>query len=236
MNVKTGAAIVCVLLAVGAASALAPAGVSTQGRQVNSVARGNAGATPDAALVDKLDRALQLRFLKTPAFGMARITIGPPPNPHLRERFVPTTEEELRVVKDLEAAGWKVGVYLMGRRAYERLKGKDAKGGKQLYVEYRLNRPLPVTGNTKQKELANEKRLRGEVAQAFYKFKEAETHTFASGKWSYVARPVRANDSCLKCHTDFFVTKKTGKTTYTYRPRLAGDPIGVLVYAFARPD
>src|SRR3712207_7986539 len=41
-------------------------------------------------------------------------------------------------------------------------------------------------------------RSRGEVDVAFDRFKEAGTHTFASGKWSYVARPVRGNDACLR--------------------------------------
>lgn len=241
MNLKTGAAICCALLAVCAASAAAPADVATrrpaQQRSVQSVTRGGVSALPDAALIDDFDRAVQKRFLKTPGFGMARINIGPPPQPHLHpDRFVPTSDEEFRVVKDLQEAGWKVGVYLFGRHAYERPKGEDAASEKVLYVEYKLNRPVPVTTNTKSSELPAPRRLRGEVAEALYRFQETNSHTFASGKWTYVARPVRASESCLKCHTDMFVTKKTGKNTYTYRPRLAGDPIGALVYAFARPE
>lgn len=231
MKVNAAAAIIYALLAVGASYVVAPAETSTQERRDTFVVRGSVNPLPDAGLIDDLDRAIQARFLTTQNFGMRRI--GPQPNPHFDEEFTPATTEEQRAVTNLQAGRWKVGVYLFGRRAYERVLGKDEAGRKRLYVEHRLNRALPITKNTKRRHLADPKRLRDGVAEAFYRFKETDSYTFEAGKWSYVARPVKAIDSCLKCHTDLFVTIKPGEKKYAYRGRRAGDPIGVLVYAFA---
>lgn len=164
-------------------------------------------------------------------FGMRRI--GPQPNPHL-EYFEPSTEEEKQAVADLQNGQWKVGIYLIGRRAYENPSRKDKDDKKRLLVQYKLNDPLPITKNMKKRELADPKRLRDRADEAFEKFKEANSYDFSLGKWSYVARPVRARESCLKCHTDFFVTSKLGERRYTYRSRRVGDPIGVLVYAIGK--
>lgn len=232
MNVKAVATIIYVLLAVGASYAVAPAETSTQTRRDKFVGRDNVNPLPDAALIDDLDRVMQTRFLTNPFFGIRRI--GPQPNPHFNEEFTPATAEEQRAVTNLQEGRWKVGVYLFGRRAYERAVGKGEESRKQLYIEHRLNRPVPVTENTKRRDLAGPKRLRDGVNEAFYRFKEADSYTFASGRWTYVARPVKAIDSCLKCHTDFFLLSKSGEKPYSYRRRRAGDPVGVLVYAFAR--
>lgn len=230
MKLKTAAlSMVYALLAAGAAYAVA----QTETRAVSSVARANTAALPEAGLVDDLDRAVQGRFLRSPGFGMNRM--GAPLNPHFDE-FTPNTPEEQRAVDALQAGRWKVGLYLIGRRAYEKLPGQDKEGKKRLSVQYRYNRALPLTKNTKGRELAHPKRLRAGVDEAFRRFGEGGGHTFTSGKWAYVARPVRADASCLKCHTDLFVTIKPGGQTYSYRGRRVGDPVGVLVYAFTRKD
>jgi len=137
-------------------------------------------------------------------------------------------------VADLQNEQWKVGIYLIGRRAYENPSRKDKDDKKRLLVQYKLNDPLPITTNMKKRELAAPKRLRDRVDEAFEKFKEADSYDFSLGKWSHVARPVRARESCLKCHMDFFVTSKLGERRYTYRSRRVADPIGVLVYAIGK--
>ena len=131
---------------------------------------------------------------------------------------------------ELQNDNWKVGVYLFGRRAHE-IPDKEHADQKKLYVEYRLNAPIPVTKNVKKRELADPKRLQASLDEAFEKFKAGDSFDFSLGKWSYAARPVRARESCLSCHSDLFVLSKLGDRKYTYRPRRAGDSIGVLVYA-----
>jgi hypothetical protein len=157
---------------------------------------------PDLGLINDLDKVIQLRFLNAPQLGMRRI--GPNPNPHF-EHFEPQTEEEKQAVANLQKGEWKVGIYLMGRRAYEN-PSRDLKDGKPLVVQYKLNEPVPVTTNVKKQELADAKGLRDGVDEAFEKFRAADTYDFSLGNWAYVARPVRARESCMKCHTDMFVT------------------------------
>ncbi len=188
---------------------------------------------PELRLINDLDKVIQHRFLTLPAFGIRRI--GPNPNPHL-EHFEPHTADERLVVANLERGDWKVGIYLMGRRAYELPDIKNLNGPKQLTVQYKLNDPVPVTSNVKKSELYGPKRLRDGVDKAFERFREGDTFDFSIGEWSYVARPVRAGEACMKCHQDMFVTAKVGNKKYQYRNRRVGDAIGVLVYAFRKKN
>lgn len=190
----------------------------------------NRNHPPELGLINDLDKVIQQRFLTTPQLGIRRI--GPVPNPHF-EQFEPNTEEEKEAVTKLQDGNWKVGIYLMGRRAYEN-PYKNLKDAKPLLVHYKLNGPVPVTANVKKRELASPKRLRARVDEAFEKFRDGDTYDFSLGKWTYVARPVRAREVCLKCHQDMFVTSKVGEKRYTYRRRHVGDTIGVLLYAFRK--
>ena len=182
---------------------------------------------PDLALVNALDKVIQQRFLTAPNFGIRRI--GPTPNPHL-EHFEPRNPKELQAVTNLQNADWKVGIYLIGRRAYEIPSPKEGNASKRLTVYYHLNQPVPVTTNVKKRELPNPKRIKEHADEAFQRFASTDTYDFSLGKWSYVARPLRAKETCLKCHTDFFLTSKENKV-YAYRKRRVGDPIGVVLYA-----
>jgi hypothetical protein len=185
----------------------------------------------DLELIDDLDKVIQQRFLTVPMVGIRRL--GPNPNPHL-EYFEPQTDAERQAVNNLQNGQWKVGIYLIGRRAHQKSSNVGIDPEQGLLVEYRLNAPVLVTKNVKKRELANPKRLRDGVDEAFEKFKETDSYDFTQGKWSYVFRPVRARESCMQCHTGFFVTSKLGEKKYAYRSRRVGDPIGVLVYAVAK--
>jgi hypothetical protein len=186
---------------------------------------------PDTRLINELDKVIQQRFLTTPQLGIRRI--GPVPNPHF-EHFTPQTDEEKQVVDSLQNGEWKVGIYLMGRRAYENPAVKDANAAKRLLVHYKLNGPVPVTANVSKGQLADPKRLQAGVDEAFERFTKTDTYDFSLGNWAYVARPVRARETCMQCHQDKFVTSKLGKEKYAYRNRHVGDTIGVLLYAFKK--
>ncbi|MGI8639845.1 MAG: c-type heme family protein [Pyrinomonadaceae bacterium] len=194
---------------------------------------------PENALVDRFDNAIQQRFLTEPYFGIRRIQPVYPPNPHL-EQFSPINDEEKASVAGFEKEGWKVGLYLFGRRATPKI--VDGKEQKEFSINYRLNKPLPITRELNEKQLPKAEKLLKEVKAAFLDFQTPNSpneneYEFSIGKWSYVAKPVRAvNQSCLKCHTDYVMTEKIGDGKYKFRKRQVGDANGVVVYGFVKND
>lgn len=182
---------------------------------------------PAAALIEKFDAALQLRFLNEPGFGIARIT---PPNPHLTY-FVAKEGDEKRSVESLEADGWRAGLYLFGRRIEKRTNEENGKA--RFYVSNRAFAPMPVTKDVLPKNLTAPANLLVQTANAFQAFQTADTYEFDDGRWAYVAKPVRARQSCLQCHTDYVQISKIGEKPYKYRKRQVGDAIGVVIYGFA---
>jgi len=194
---------------------------------------------PENSLVDRFDKAVQQRFLTEPNFGIRRIQPVHPPSPHL-EQFSPINDEEKTSVADFENDGWKVSLYLFGRRATPKI--ADGKEQKEFTINYRLNKPLPITRELRGKHLPKAEKLLKEVKAAFLEFQTPNSpnendYEFSIGKWSYVAKPVRAvNQSCLKCHTDYVLTEKIEDDKYKFRKRQVGDANGVIVYGFAKKD
>lgn len=194
---------------------------------------------PGVAMIDRFDGAIQARFLTQPMFGINRIAPAFEPNPHV-SGYRPESEEEKSSVSAFVRDGWKVSLYLFGRRAQRKEGGGDERP--EFAVKYRLNRPLAVTGNVKARELPKAERLMKEVRRAFLEFQtpgseHENSYEFSIGKWSYVARPVRASsESCLKCHRDYVVAGKVGGDEYLFRRRRVGDANGVLVYGFAKAE
>lgn len=189
---------------------------------------------PESSLIDRFDKAIQQRFLTEPDFGMRRIQ---PVNPHL-ENFSPINDEERASVADFEKDDWKVSLYLFGRRATPKVENEE----KDFTINYRLNQPLPVTKELEQKSLPKAEKLLKEIKKAFIEFQTPNSsreneYEFSIGKWSYVAKPVRAvNQSCLRCHTDYIITEKLDDNKYKFRKRRVGDANGVIVYGFSKKD
>jgi hypothetical protein len=208
--------------------------------QTRTLVGGDAPATtaslPPEGLIDDFDRSIQLRFLTAPSFGIRRIQPVGPISTHL-DQFHPTTDLERDSVAAFESNGWDVGIYLSGRRVKLR---PDTKGDEKYDITYRLFEPIPVTSGLKQSKLRDSKKLADEVKQAFVEFQKPgganeNEMRFESGRWSFVARPVRAvNQSCLQCHTDSVVTERLGNGKFAIRKRRIGDANGILMYAFAK--
>jgi hypothetical protein len=194
---------------------------------------------PESSLIDRFDKTVQQRFLTEPNFGIRRLQPVHPPSPHL-EQFSPINDEERASVADFEKDGWDVSLYLFGRRAAPKV--VDGKEQKEFSINYRLNQPLPITSDLKKKQLPKAEKLLKQVKTAFLEFQTPNSpnennYEFSIGKWSYVAKSVRAvNQSCLKCHTDYVMTEKIGDDKYKFRKRQVGDANGVIVYGFARKD
>jgi hypothetical protein len=196
--------------------------------------------TPDVALIDKFDKAIQERFMTEPTFGRARLEPTRPvplESAHLNY-FVPKNADELTSVKSFGDEGWDVGIYLFGRRSEPKV--VNGKQKDRFSIRYRVNRPVPVTTTLREDEMPNAAKLVTEIKQAFLEFQRSTadmppTYAFDRGDWTYIARPVRAaNQSCLKCHNDYVILDKLDNKKFTMRKRRVGDVNGILLYAFRR--
>jgi hypothetical protein len=193
---------------------------------------------PDSSLVDRIDKAIQERFLIKPQLGVYRIAPKIKPNTHLRE-FVPEPGEEYELVKRLKDEGWKVNLYLFGRSSVRRSYA-DGVVDKHFTTTYRTNLPVPITLNVNVKELEKPETLLHRVEDAFDTFQLSEGKSepvvqFESAGWFYVARPVRASsEACLACHADSVITDVVIDGQPTFRNRRVGDVNGVLFYGFRK--
>jgi len=194
---------------------------------------------PKTELIDRFDRSIQRRFLEAPNFGMARIVPKNPPveSGHVRS-FNPRNEEESESLLAFGRDKWKVSLHLFGRRAEPKeVKGKQTN---KFEIRYRLNDPVSITPELKEKKIPSPKKLLKYVKQAFIDFQTPDSpnynnYEFRVGDWAYVARPVRVpNQSCLECHTDYVITAKFDDGRYTFRKRKVGDANGVVVYGFKK--
>lgn len=218
-----------------------------QGSQISRGQRlstGNAEQTsnpsmPDQPDIDRFNDAMQKRFLTEPFFGIARMaptTPQPLRSGHVGG-FHPQGEEETSILSEFQKDGWKVGLYLFGRRAVPDEKRKNPL--EKFKIRYRLNQPLPITG-VEEKELPGSKKLIDEVKSAFLAFQAAENparvrYQFSRGEWTYIAKPVLAmNQNCLKCHTDYVITEKLDDGKFKFRKRAVGDVNGIIVYGFTK--
>lgn len=116
---------------------------------------------------------------------------------------------------------------MFGRRIFERTDEKSGK--KKFYASNRTFAPMPVTKNLNAEKLTKSEFLTDEINAALQKFLTADDYEFDDGNWSYTAKPVRARQSCLECHTDYVLLSPPGKKPFKFRRRAVGDAIGVLL-------
>lgn len=163
-----------------------------------------------AALVDALDAAVQRRLADPAAkrFGITRV------GDRHRAEFTPETPAEERLVTDLKAGGWNVSVYLAGRGLLVTDRRPSAVQG-----------PVVVTSGDAPPGYA----MQYEARTAFRLLAVRETHEFSVGRWSVVARPVRASaERCVTCHN-----RSSGSFGLDDAEVKMGDLLGVALYAFA---
>jgi hypothetical protein len=87
-------------------------------------------------------------------------------------------------------------------------------------------------------ELPEPLKLWDDAQKAMIAFEKRDQYDFSSGKWNIAARPIRAQESCLKCHT---VDQENLRKIYLEdlaapkpAPPKVGDALGVAMYAYAR--
>jgi hypothetical protein len=113
----------------------------------------------------------------------------------------------------------KTGSFPIIRDTYDYNEGK-------MIEQFELPEPMSIWDDAQKAMLAFEKR---------------DQYDFSYGKWSIAARPIRAKESCLKCHTGDPATAPGVShivNPFTRNaPRLAppkvGDALGVAMYAYA---
>jgi hypothetical protein len=228
----------CVLAAAALAAAVSGSGRTAATNAARRSPRLYSARPAHAAHpLDPLDLAVQKRFHDVIGFGMARIAT--------ERRFAPETPEERAAVRELKRAGYKVGLYLAGRGILEPTpeeyrRAKTAFGVGMGVHGFSGPIFLSSSGVWKVPSAAS---LWGNTRLALLSFAEgAERYEFKAGRWEVQARPVRAEESCLRCHnTDYrMVTKVTekGLSFYSIEPKgntlKAADPLGVLLYFYKK--
>jgi hypothetical protein len=172
-------------------------------------------ASPIGAIL-ALDTVVQKRFEHVArGFGLSRITSA--------HGFRPETDAEISSVRELEEARLTVALYLGGRDLLARK--TDPK--RDSYE--RIEGPVVVTRGRFPSTIPSNSML-AKARRAFAAFEQRESQDeFAIETWTVVARPVRANGTCLKCHRS-----TGGGSPYDGEASdlRVGDVLGVVFYAY----
>jgi hypothetical protein len=197
-----------------------------------------------AKAIDALDRCVQDRFVRIDkGFGMSRVSVAM----HNTRLFVPVNESESRAIRDFETLGMRVVMYVASRQR-PRYGPLGAAANPPLIQGPVLVSPTPQvvtrtagdapleahTDPQSLNDLPNEADVRAQGVQSL-KASDSESRDFEIGRWSFVARPVRASASaCLNCHNN-------GRTNPSAVPPVdrtadepfrLGDPLGAVLYGY----
>jgi hypothetical protein len=204
------------------------------------------------SVIAPLDKCIQARFQKVDGrFGMARII---PATLHDGIYFKPETTEESELIQQLECDGWQLAFYLASRRVL-RPDPDHVKHGDQTFEKRSLKGPISFTPVglydqdklTEMLRLPKRQSLMDHVKSAMVEFDKRDRYDFAIGKWMFAARPIRAQESCLKCHNSnatangyWRIENPTASPDHTSDnapgepPLKVGDALGAAIYAIAR--
>lgn len=219
-------------------------------------------------VIDALDKCIQERFSKFDmGFGLGRVA-----QPILAiNRFVAKTQSEREAISELEKGGWQVAFYLAGRRILGPKSDTTAPLGLITHDSLIINGPIAITpssmfddpewvhstdpiviisslssGRKKMRErlgLPELPEIWDDAKKAMLEFEKRDQYDFSFGKWSIAARPIRAKEACLKCHTGDVAPVPglprggylgDGATATGSTPPKVGDALGVAMYAYAR--
>src|SRR5262245_13620675 len=197
-----------------------------------------------AKAIDALDRCVQERFVRIDkGFGLSRISEAM----HNTRQFVPTNDVESHAVGDFEALGLRVVTYVASRQ----LPRFGPLGGRAIppviqgpvfvsLTPHVLTRnlggaPREVRADPQvMNDLPNDADVRAQGLLVLNAPAAAESSQFAIGRWSFVARPVRASASaCLHCH-NYRPANAAGSSVgeSVEGPFRMGDPIGAVLYGY----
>jgi hypothetical protein len=186
---------------------------------------------PDPArvtrLISALNACIQERFKEVDErFGLARIvTVNR--SPHV---FRPEQAAEFDAVAALEQADLRVVLYLTSRHVPTTFVEFDpSKQISPAAASRRIKGPVWITTAS---TISAEARSDGprtpppsldlwdESRRALEAFARSDAHEFQSGKWQFIAKPIRASDAvCLRCHRSAKIGDPLGAVLYGYQPR-----------------
>ncbi len=205
----------------------------------------------DCSFISPLDKCIQHRFTQTNrGFGVERIMVVGrgyhTPVKRMRRSLESNismigleNDEEKEAVAEIEESGINMVLYLASRKVLGSM--PDESNPKNIFHEP-LRGPVGITRNSGKSDWPEAMSLWTQAQKAMQDFeseKTASQYEFSAEGKGFVARPVRAQEACLKCHTpqvyqnynnDGAVLRLT--TDASTRQIKAGDPIGVLLYAY----
>jgi hypothetical protein len=202
----------------------------------------------EQTLIDRLDEAIQRRFAAPPQLlGMSR-AVEPSsfgrhfqPAPGAVTDFRPETPEEQALMRDLQAANIRAGIYVFGAailraapeaRDFRALKGPGViTPGTVRPAWYPPQMSYPYAAGA----LAGWNEVYPIARQAMAKFAIGlKTHEASAGDWRVVARAIPASaPSCIGCHNNPLIGRSSspialndaiGGVLYVYRTQSSRDP------------
>src|SRR5262249_4311616 len=209
------------------------------------------------SFIDPLDDCIQTRFTQTNrGFGLARVYVSYHERnlrlPFYSQRnmagqFVPETDKEKDAITEIERSGLKMVIYLASRFVLESTPD-EARDEDRLFSHKPLVGPVTITNSSQKTDWPEALSLwkHTRTAMQYFDSKESAYHyEFSVEGKDFIARPVRAQESCLKCHTPQAYQAFTKYDVSSNGARLRelsvsnqvrqlkiGDPIGVLLYAY----
>jgi hypothetical protein len=201
----------------------------------------------DCSFISPLDSYIQDRFTQRGrGFGIERIMIpgrglhtpipsfGSYSQPKTIGMFVPENDQEKEAVAEIERSGMKMALYLASRNILGT--ESDESGNNRLALHAPLRGPVGLTQGSQKTDWPEMSSLWKQARKAIQDFdadKSASQYQFSAEGKDFIARPVRAQESCLKCHTPHTYLNYTPNSNGATRQLSVGDPIGVLLYAYS---
>jgi hypothetical protein len=209
----------------------------------------------DCSFISPLDSYIQERFTQNDrGFGLDRVISFPPKGVHTlgssptiyfysltrnaMATFTPETDQEKEAVAEIEHSGMKMALYLASRKILtadpELLKAS------QLIQHAPLRGPVAITQSAQKTDWPDKSSLWKQSLKAMRDFdgdKSATQYEFSAEGKDFIARPVRAQESCLQCHTPqaYLNLGHELNSGGLIRQLSVGDPIGVLLYGYTTP-
>jgi hypothetical protein len=201
----------------------------------------------ESQFIDALDDCIQQRFKDIDQmFGFRRITQAGD-TPH---RFKPENAKELASVRELNAQGLNVALYLTSRSVLgdkpdekEWVQDQPVSTGQGVtrtsvgsgrgFSRKIIKGPVLISAKDKD-DLPMPSELWEQSRKAILAFATKDSFEFLHGSWKFIARPVRASEqSCLQCHLrDSTRTIALNPKDENPKPLKIGDPLGVVLYAY----
>ena len=148
--------------------------------------------------------------------------------------FIPENAQERETVAEIEQSGLEMVLYLASRNI---LGTEPYDKDRSLTLHAHLRGPVALTQSspkTDWPEISSLWKQAREAMQGFESDKSVSHYEFSAEGKDFIARPVRAQESCLKCHTPETYLSRTPNSDGFTRRLGVGDPIGVLLYAYAK--